>query len=354
MQSVSYTLEELVHLVHPDKIQGSSERKVFTGIACLEKAQKGDISFLGNLKYKSQVFQSNASLILLPTTFVGTPHEGQVFLLLENPSKGLDAICRDIEQKTKPRCNPGIHPTAIIDPTANVSPKACIGPLCVIGAHAVIEEGVALTAHVYVGEHVTIQSQTVVRPNVSLLEGTHIGHRCYLEAGVVIGSEGYGYETENGKHYRSPQLGRVVLEDEVDLGANTTIDRARFEETRIGEGTKIDNLVQIGHNVIIGKRCFIVAFVGIAGSTHIGDDTILAGQAGIAGHLRIGNHVVVGAQSGVSQDLEDHAFVRGTVAVPFMLAHRIDRLKCKLPELFKRVDRLEKVFSYLSADVTKG
>ena len=354
MKPVSYTLEDLVRLVRPDKIQGRSDQKVFTGIASLEKAQKGDISFLGNLKYKSQVFQSNASLILLPTTFVGTPHEGQVFLLTENPSKGLDAICRDIEQKAKPRFMPGIHPTAVIDPTASVSPKAFIGPLCVIGAHAVIEEEVALTAHIYVGERVTIQSQTVVRPNVSLLEGTHIGHRCYLDAGVVIGSEGYGYETEDGKHYRSPQLGRVVLEDEVDLGANTTIDRARFEETRIGEGTKIDNLVQIGHNVIIGKHCFIVAFVGIAGSTHIGDDTILAGQAGIAGHLRIGNHVVVGAQSGVSQDLEDHAFVRGTVAVPFMLAHRIDRLKCKLPELFKRVDRLEKVFSYLSTDATKG
>ena len=138
MQSLSYTLEDLIRLVRPDKIQGRSDQKVFTGIASLEKARKGDISFLGNLKYKSQVFQSNASLILLPTTFVGTPHDGQVFLLLENPSKGLDAICRDIEQKTKPRFKPGIHPTAVIDPTASVSPKAFIGPLCVIGAHAVI------------------------------------------------------------------------------------------------------------------------------------------------------------------------------------------------------------------------
>ena len=353
MRSISYTLDDIVQLVHPDKIQGRSERTTFAGIASLEKAQEGDISFLGNLKYKSQVFQSKASLILLPTTFVGTPREDQIFLLTENPSKGLDAICRDIEQKTKPCFTPGIHPTAVIDPTATVSPEAFIGPLCVIGAHAVIEARVALTAHVYVGDHVSIQSQTIVRPNVSLLEGTQVGCRCYLDAGVVIGSEGYGYETDKGVHYRSPQLGRVVLEDEVDLGANATIDRARFEETRIGEGTKIDNLVQIGHNVVIGKHCFIVAFVGIAGSTHIGDYTVIAGQAGIAGHLRIGNHVTIGAQSGVSQDLEDNAFVRGTVAVPFMLAHRIDRLKCRLPELFKRVDRLEKVFSYLSADVTK-
>lgn len=354
MLPIRYTVEEIIHLVHPDKIQGTSGQSVFTGIASLDKALAGDLSFLGNLKYKSQVFDSKASLILLPNTYIGTPRKGQVFLWMENPSRGLDAICRDVERKIKPKVTPGIHPSAIVDPTAKVSKKAFVGSLCVIGAHSVIEDGVALTAQVYVGEQVTIRSDTVVRPHVALLDGTQIGRHCYIDAGVVIGSEGYGYETENGVHCRSPQLGHVVLEDDVDVGANTTIDRARFDETRIGEGTKIDNLVQIAHNVVIGKRCFIVAFVGISGSTHIGDDTVIAGQAGIAGHLRIGNHVTIGAQSGVSQDLDDHSFVRGTVAVPFMLAHRIDMLKRRLPELFKRVDNLEKTFAYLTNDAAKS
>ena len=351
---IRYTLEEIIHLVQPDKIQGRSSRSVFTGIASLDRALAGDLSFLGNLKYKSQVFDSKASLILLPNTYIGTPRKGQVFLWMENPSRGLDAICRDVEQKIKPKVAPGVHPSAIIDPTAKISKKAFVGPLCVIGAHSVIEDGVALTAHVYVGQQVTIRSNTVVRPHVSLLDGTQVGRRCYIDAGVVIGSEGYGYETEKGVHRRSPQRGHVVLEDEVDVGANTTIDRARFDETRIGEGTKIDNLVQIAHNVVIGKRCFLVALVGIAGSTHIGDDTIIAGQVGIAGHLRIGNHVTIGAQSGVAKDVEDHDFVRGSPAISFMLAHRIEILKNRLPELFKRVDNLEKIFAYLTDDAAKS
>ncbi len=354
MLAVQYTFKQIVDLVGPSKIQGTTKQEVFTGIASLEKAVEGDISFLGNLKYKAEVFGSQASLILVPTSYVGSPKAGQVFLMVENPSKALDAICRDIEAKTKPQIKPGIHPSAVVDPTANISPKAYIGPLCIVGANTVIEDHVVLIAHVFVGDNVCIKSGTVVRPNCSILDKTEVGHRCFLDAGVVLGSEGYGYETDNGRHSRSPQLGRVVLEDEVDLGANTAVDRARFDETRIGAGTKIDNLVQIGHNVVIGKGCFIVAFVGIAGSTHIGDYTIIGGQVGIAGHLHIGNQVMIGAQAGVTHDLEDKSFVRGTPSLPYMLAHRIDSLKRRLPELFKRVDSLEQTFAYLTNDATKA
>ena len=354
MLTVNYTFEQIVALVSPSKILGQNTQLTLKGIAGLDKATEGDISFLGNLKYKAEVFSSKASLILVPNNYVGSPRAGQVFLLVDNPSKALDAILRDIELKTRPKVKPGIHPSAIIDSTAKVSPKAHVGPLCVIGAHSVIEEGACLVSQVYIGEHVLIKSDTTICPHSSILAETEIGHRCYLDAGVVVGSLGYGYETEEGCHYRSPQLGRVVLEDEVDLGANTTIDRARFDETRIGEGTKIDNLVQIGHNVIIGKHCFVVAFVGVAGSTHIGDYVVIGGQVGLAGHLNIGDHVMIGAQSGVSHDLEEKSFVRGTPALPYMLAHRIDNLKRRLPELFKRVDNIEKTFAYLTQDATKS
>ena len=354
MLAIHYTFDQIIDLVKPSKIQGSTKQEVFTGVASLDKATQGDISFLGNLKYKAEVFGSQASLILLPNSYVGSPRAGQVFLMVENPSKALDFILRDIERKIKPKFKPGIHASAVIDPSAKVSKDAYVGPLCVVGANSIIEADVQLLAHVFVGDDVYIKSGTVVKSNCSILNNTEIGHKCFLDAGVVIGSEGYGYETEEGRHFRSPQLGRVVLEDEVDLGANTTVDRARFDETRIGFGTKIDNLVQIGHNVVIGKGCFIVAFVGIAGSTHIGDYTIIGGQVGIAGHLHIGDHVMIGAQTGVAHNLEDKSFVRGTPSLPYMLAHRIDSLKRRLPELFKRVDNLETTFAYLTNDATKS
>ena len=354
MLSVHYTLDEIVQLTNPEKIQGVPAKSTITGIASLSKATEDDLSFLGNLKYKAEVFSSKASVVFVPTNYVGTPHAGQVFLMVENPSKALDILCRDIEAKIRPSMKPGIHPSAIIASTAKVSPLAHVGPLCVIGENSIIEDNVSLVSNVFVGDNVLIQSGTMVRPNCSILNETQIGHRCFLDAGVVLGSEGYGYETFDGVHRRSPQLGRVVLEDEVDVGANTTIDRARFEETRIGEGTKIDNLVQIGHNVVVGKHCFIVAFVGIAGSTHVGDYAVIGGQVGLAGHLHIGNHVMIGAQTGVAHDLEDNSFVRGTPSLPYMLAHRIDSLKRRLPELFKRVDNLEKTFAYLTNDATKS
>jgi len=354
MLTIKYTFDEIVELVQPSKVQGSASCDVFTGIASLDKATESDISFLGNLKYKAEVFSSKAALILVPNSYVGSPKAGQCFLMVENPSKALDAICRDVEKQIKPKFNPGIHPSAVIDSSAKISPKAYVGPLCIVGANTIIEDGVSLVAHVFVGNDVLIKSGSYVKANVSILDKTEIGNNCFLDAGVVIGSEGYGYETEEGCHRRSPQLGRVVLEDHVDIGANTTIDRARIDETRIGEGTKIDNLVQIGHNVVIGKHCFIVAFVGIAGSTHIGDYAVIAGQVGLAGHLHIGNHVMIGAQAGVNHDLEDNSFVRGTPALPYMLAHRIDTLKRRIPELFKRVDNLEKTFAYLTEDATKA
>ncbi|MDR0646996.1 MAG: UDP-3-O-(3-hydroxymyristoyl)glucosamine N-acyltransferase [Puniceicoccales bacterium] len=354
MFTIHYTLDRIVELVNPSKIQGKLDIDVFTGIASLPKAKTGDISFLGNQKYKAEVFGSKASLILVPESYVGSPRPGQALLMVENPSKALDAICRDIELQCKKPMPTGMHATAIVDPSAKISPKAYVGPLCIVGPNAIIEEDVCLQAHVIIGEEVLIKRGTFVRPHCAILDGTEIGCNCFIDAGVVLGSEGYGYETENGCHKRSPQLGRVVLEDAVDVGANTTIDRARFHETRIGEGTKIDNLVQIGHNVVIGKHCFIIAFVGISGSTTIGDYAVIGGQAGLTGHLCVGNHVMIGAQSGVNHDLEDNSFVRGTPTLPYMLAHRIDALKRRLPELFRRVDNLEKTFAYLTTDTTKA
>ena len=170
-----------------------------------------------------------------------------------------------------------------------------------------------------------------------------LGSRVRLQPGVIVGSDGYGYNTVNGRHQKIPQLGNVVLEDDVEIGAGCTIDRARFSQTRIGEGTKLDNLVHVGHNVVIGKHCLIVAQVGIAGSTVIGDNVVIGGQAGLSGHLRIGAGAKIGGGAGVTRDLEPGAAVWGTPAIPFLTAQKVGVLQKRIPELFRRVDRLESV-----------
>lgn len=350
---IRYSLEQILEITNPIRIQGTTNIGEITGIASLKAAKAGDISFLGNQKYKAEVFVSNATVVLIPEDYVGSPKANQVFVRVSDPSKALDEICRDIEAKIKPKLVPGIHSSSVVDESAKISKNAYVGPMCVIGKNVVIEDGVSIFAHTFVDDDVVICQDAVIKSNVSILNGSVIGKRCYIDAGVVIGSEGYGYQTFDGVHKKSPQVGRVIIEDDVEVGANTTIDRARFSETRIGQGTKIDNLVQIGHNVIIGKNCFIVAFVGIAGSTEIGDSVVIGGQAGLTGHLKVGDGSMIGAQTGLNHNLEPNSVVRGTPAFPYMLAHRIDVLKKRLPELFKRVDNLEKTFAYLTTDASK-
>jgi len=198
-----------------------------------------------------------------------------------------------------------------------------------------------LVSHIHIGSHVEIGSSTYLMPQVTVLDYCVLGDRVRLHSAVVIGSDGFGYTTINGLHHKQPQIGIVVVEDDVEIGAHTTIDRARFSETRIGRGTKIDNLVQIAHNVQIGAHSIIVAQVGIAGSTQLGQQVVVGGQAGIAGHLTIGDQCMIGAQTGLNHDLEPKSYVRGTPAYPIAHAMRLDVLHKKLPDLYKKVSALE-------------
>ena len=182
----------------------------------------------------------------------------------------------------------------------------------------------------------TIGEGSVFYPGVKLLARCQIGKQVILNAGVVVGSEGYGFDQGDGSHQKIPHLGKVVIEDNVEIGANTCIDRARFEETKIGQGTKLDNLVQVGHNVKIGKNCLIVAQVGVSGSVLIEDEVIVGGQAGFAGHLKVGKGAKIAGQAGITKDVEPGAFLKGNPALPFHLAQRISVLQRKLPDLFNR------------------
>lgn len=338
--NLSYSSDELIAMLQPVSVRGCTESRV-TGIAALTEAEKGDLSFLGNAKYKAQVQASRASVLLLPVDYVGEPGAGQLYLYVANPSASLATFCSRIEQSLWPKPQPGVHPSAVVDPSATISPTATIGPLCVVEGHASIGAGTHLQAQVYLGRGVQVGADCWLQPGVSISAECEIHDRVRLQSGVVIGSDGFGYEFVQGRHVKVPQVGRVVVESDVEIGANTTVDRARFSRTVIGEGTKIDNLVQVAHNVIIGKHCILCAQVGISGSTTLEDYVILGGQVGLGGHIRIGRGAKVDGKSSSTIDLEPGAFVKGSPALPYQLEQRINVLRKRLPELFKRVDALE-------------
>lgn len=347
-----YSIERLLEIVGEGATCVGSYAGTVRGIASLSEAQAGDLSFLGNAKYRKNVAASEASVLLLPSDYSEAPGEGQLQIRLENPSFALALICRDMEHRLEPMPNPGIHPTAVIEAGAEVSPDASIGAFCYIGPDAKIGAAV-LSNHVSVGRAATIGDESLLFPRVVVGNYSEIGPRNRIQAGAVLGSDGYGYEFHEGAHQRVPQIGRVITEADVDIGANSTLDRARFGSTVIGAGTKIDNQVQIAHNVRIGKHCLIVAQVGISGSTVLGNGVVAAGQSGIAGHLEIGDGAVLAGGAGVTRSLKPKEQVRGNPCEPMMLANRIAVLQRKLPDLFKRFDQLEKTVKALDTSCPK-
>jgi UDP-3-O-[3-hydroxymyristoyl] glucosamine N-acyltransferase len=338
---VAYTPEELAAIVDARRIVGTADRRV-TDIASLSAARPGDLSFLGNAKYRAQVAASEATVLLLPPDYVGEPRAGQVFLHVENPSVALARLCARIEQTLWPKPAPGVHPSAVVAPGAQVDATAHIGPLCVVEAGACIGAGSVLQASVFVGREAVVGAGCFIMPGCVIATTCSLGNRVRLQPGVVVGSDGFGYEFVQGRHEKVPQIGTVVIGDDVEIGANSTLDRARFSRTVVGEGTKIDNLVQIAHNVTIGKHCILCSQVGISGSTTLEDYVILGGQTGVGGHITLGKGSKAGGQAGISSDLPPGSYVNGTPAIPYMLERRIAVLQQRLPELFKRVERLEK------------
>lgn len=338
---VCFSPAEIQDIVRPRQVRGATSDTI-RGIAALRSAAPGDLAFLGNAKYRTEVAATKASIVLLPADYTGEPAAGQLFLLVENPSVALARVCGRIEQQLWPKPQPGVHPSAVLAPTARIAASATIGPLCVVEDGAIIGERTHLQAHVFVGRGAAIGDDCWLAPGVVVQNECVLQSRVRLHPGVVIGADGFGYEFVAGKHEKVPQVGTVVIENDVEIGANSTIDRARFSRSVIGEGTKIDNLVQIGHNVTIGKHCLLCAQAGISGSTTVEDYVVLAGQVGVAGHITIGKGVKAGGQAGINADVPPGAFINGTPALPFTLERRIIVLSRRLPELFRRVDELER------------
>lgn len=345
---VSFTPAEIIALVQPGRTRGATE-DLINGIGALTAAGRGEISFLGNPKYRAEVATCRASIILLPLDHEGEPLSGQLHLMVEQPSIALARICARIEQQLWPKPDPGIHASAVVEAGATVAASATIGPLCVVERGASIGAGTHLQAQVFVGRNTRIGGNCWLMPGVVVEAECVIADRVRLHPGVVVGSDGFGYEFIQGRHEKVPQVGTVEIGCDVEIGANSTLDRARFSRTIIGEGTKIDNLVQVAHNVIIGRHCILCAQVGISGSTTLEDYVVLGGQAGVAGHLTIGKGAKSGGGAAITSSVPAGTFVNGAPARAYMLERRLQVLFQRLPDLFKRVAELEAQLKLSSA-----
>jgi len=313
------------------------ESTVIRGVAGIREAQAGDITFIANSRYDGYIAETRASAVICSRG----PREASVPLLqVDNPYLAFQQVVRLMRPELyKPL--PGVHATAVVSPAASVGEGASIGAYCVVEDGASIGARTVIMPGGYVGVQASIGDDCLLYPRVTVREECVIGNRCILHPGVVIGADGFGFAFDAGRYHKVPQVGNVIVGDDVEIGANSTIDRATTDSTRIGDGTKIDNLVQIGHNVVTGRHCIIVAQVGISGSTELEDYVTLAGQAGVIGHVRIGRGAQVGGQSGVTKSVPPNARMFGSPAIGINVFKRINAYLQKLPQLFSRTKALE-------------
>ena len=317
-----------------------------TGFAPADSAQAGDLTFAENEIHFAAAEQGQASAILVPGAFTSSK---KVLIRVKNARVAMARVLPIFFPPEPPA--PGIHPDAMIAATAQIDPTAHIGPNCVVGARVRIGARSVLMGGNHLGRDCQIGDDVCLFPNVVIYARSQIGHRVSIHAGTVIGSDGYGYAFDEGRHRKVLQLGNVVIHDDVEIGANAAIDRGALGSTVIGQGTKIDNLVHIAHNVVIGRHCLVMGQVGFAGSTRLGDYVVVASQSGIAGHLKLGNQVMIGAKSGVMRDVSDGGKVLGIPAAPDKQAKRQMIAVQQLPELIRRTRELEKQVAQLSAQV---
>jgi UDP-3-O-[3-hydroxymyristoyl] glucosamine N-acyltransferase len=315
-----------------------------TGLAPADRARPGELTFAENAAYFAAAEQSQAAAILVAESFGAS---NKVLIRVANSRV---ALARVLPIFFPPEQHPhGIHPTAVIADSAHVDPATHIGPGCIIGARTRLGAGCALMGNNYLGADCDVGEDVCLFPNVVLYRKTHVGRRVVIHAGTVIGSDGFGYVLDEGRHRKVFQLGNVIIGDDVEIGANAAIDRGTLGPTIIGEGTKIDNLVHIAHNVAIGRHCMIMGQVGFAGSTRLGDYVIVASQSGIADHLKIGNQAMIGAKSGVMRDVPDGGRVVGIPAATDRQAKRQIIAVQQLPDFIHRMRELEKQVEQLAA-----
>jgi UDP-3-O-[3-hydroxymyristoyl] glucosamine N-acyltransferase len=310
---------------------------VVTGLNGIEHALPGDLTFLGSPRYLSFLETTQATAVLVPQ---GVARDGLTMVVVENPYAAFAQMLAEYEKVS--RSHPqGIHPTAVVGAHTTLGKNVALGPHVVIDEFCTLGDDVVVYANSYIGAHTSIGPGTLIYPNVTIRERTTIGARCIFQPGAVIGADGFGYTPVGGRHHKIPQVGVVVIGDDVEIGANSADDRATCGETIIGNGTKIDNLVQIGHNVRIGEHTTFSGASAVAGSAAIGSHVTVAGQVGVSDHVTIGDRVMIGAKSGVTKTIAPGSIVSGYPARDHQKEKRIQATIRHLPELQRRIHELE-------------
>lgn len=332
-------LNDLLPRVDGTLLAGDSECEI-RGFATLQDAEAGDLSLFSNHRYRDQLRRTRASAVLVPNTWTDFP-QNVACIGVAAPSRAFDLLVDELGLQPA-SFQARIHPSAVISDSAVLNRDAVA-----IDAHAVIDDGAELAdgveigAGCYVGKGTRVGAGTRLFANATVHDRCVLGERVILHSGVVIGADGFGYEFEKGRHRKVQQLGTVQIDNDVEIGAGSMVDRGRIGRTRIGEGTKIDNLVQVGHNTVIGKHCILVSGVAIAGSVVVGDYVVMAAQVGIAGHVTIGSQCTLGGRAGVTKDIPAGTSVLGFPAVPVREERRRIGSVARIPQLLARVKELE-------------
>jgi UDP-3-O-[3-hydroxymyristoyl] glucosamine N-acyltransferase len=342
---MEFSAKEIAYILK-GKVEGNAEVKV-GNFSKIEEGKPGTLTFLANPKYAPFIYETEASIALVNTHFQAEK-ELPATLTLIRVADAYAALAQllTLVESYKPKKR-GIETPSFIHPSATVPEKIYIGAFAYIGENARLGENTAIYPHAYIGDNVTIGENTIIYAGVKIYENCQIGNNCIIHAGAVIGSDGFGFAKEDGQFKKIPQLGNVVIEDDVEVGANTTIDRAVMDSTIIRKGVKLDNLIQVAHNVEIGEDTAMAAQVGISGSTKIGKNCIIGGQVGLGGHIKISDNVSIGAQSGILGSIAEGRSLLGSPAIDVKNYFRSTVVFAKLPDMYRQLNQLQKEIEQL-------
>lgn len=331
-------------------VEGNPEIKV-SNFSKIEEGKPGTLTFLANPKYEHHIYNTEASIVLVNNDFIPSEPLQVTIVKVANAYTGLAMLLNMVEQSKKKKA--GIDSTAFMAASAQIGDDCYIGNFAYIGEHVKMGRNCLIYPYTYIGDNVTIGDNCVFYPHVTIYDDCIIGNNCMIHAGSVIGSDGFGFAPEGENYKKIPQLGNVIIEDDVEIGANTTIDRAVMDSTIIRRGVKLDNLVQIAHNVEVGENTVMAAQVGIAGSVKIGRHCMFGGQVGLAGHIHIADNVNFGAQSGVISDIKEATTVLGAPAINAKAFMRSSAIFGKLPDIYRTIGKLEREIEQLKKDINK-
>ena len=328
------------------EVIGDPETKVNT-VAKIEEGHPGALSFLANPKYEHHLYTTKSSIVLVNKSFVPSGSVSATLIKVENAYEAFASLLQLVDQ-ARPR-KKGVHPTAVIEPTATIGRDVYIGPYACIGENCHIGDECSVYPHVYIGDNTRIGDKCTMFPGVKIYHDCILGNNCVVHAGSVIGSDGFGFAPQSETEFmKIPQIGNVVIEDNVEIGANVAIDRATMGSTIIRKGVKLDNLIQIGHNVEIGETTVMAGQTGVAGSAKIGRNCMFGGQVGISGHLKIADGTKIGAQSGIPGDVKkENTILLGYPAIDYKNFYRSSVVFRQLPELKRKIEELEKEIGQL-------